>query len=453
MKSLKTFLTWYSATLLIFCVLILVVPLFNNQTLEQSFHLFPIILRYAARHVLFWLFLLIPYLLFLVTRSLVRVHEREGGLAFAKSLALRVVVPVALLVGGFRGVQWYNSERDYRYEWDHSVENTTKHVRGLYERDGKHRGVNFVVVKPLDERHLLPLLRNNVEWISIVPFGWQEKKNSAEIHLNTTADYFWCETDTGIIQITESARRYGMHVMLKPHLWLGHGDGVWISEIKMESEEDWKKWFASYRTFILHYAHLAERIGAEALCVGTELRTTAKERPNDWRTMIAEIRRVYRGKLTYAANWTNELNDITFWDGLDYIGVQAYYPLSDNDNPTLDECVEGWKRYVPPLEAMSTKYNKPILFTELGYKSTSDAAQRPWEWPKMFWNMFVKVSTQTQANCYEAFFKVVWENPWFAGAHIWKWYDNHDQAGGKDDIDFTPQNKAGENVMGRGYNR
>ncbi len=66
---------------------------------------------------------------------------------------------------------------------------------------------------------MLSLLKNNIEWITLVPFGWQERKNSPEIHLNTTADYYWCETDTGIAQVATPVKSYGMHIMLKPHIW------------------------------------------------------------------------------------------------------------------------------------------------------------------------------------------------------------------------------------------
>ena len=192
----------------------------------------------------------------------------------------------------------------------------------------------------------------------------------------------------------------------------------------------------------------------DALCIGTELHQTVTKRQDDWRVLIADIRKLYRGKLTYAANWAKELNDVPFWAELDFIGIQAYYPLTDKANPTVDELEEGWRRHLPSMEEIHTKYQKPILFTEIGFKSTSDAAVRPWEWTGGWSSSLLnKVSTQTQANCYESFFRVLWDKEWFAGAHIWKWYANHEDTRGRTNIDFTPQNKPAQNVMAWWYGK
>jgi len=79
------------------------------------------------------------------------------------------------------------------------------------------------------------------------------------------------------------------------------------------------------------------------------------KRQDDWRVLIADIRKLYRGKLTYAANWAKELNDVPFWAELDFIGIQAYYPLTDKANPTVDELEEGWRRHLPSMEEIHTK--------------------------------------------------------------------------------------------------
>jgi hypothetical protein len=242
--------------------------------------------------------------------------------------------------------------------------------------------------------------------------------------------------------------------MLKPHLWLlNHGQGVWLSDIDMDSEEEWQRWFDSYGKFILHYAQLAQRIKAEVFCIGTELRQTATERSQNWRAIARNVKHLFSGKLTYAANWDSELHDITFWDELDYIGVQGYFPLSTQPDPSVIECRRSWEQHAQSLESLSDRYNRPILFTEIGYKSTSDGAIRPWEWPGFLSGMIQRVSIETQANCYESFFSVFWNRRWFAGAHIWKWYADHSEAGGVGNIGFTPQNKPAQNILARWYAR
>jgi hypothetical protein len=60
---------------------------------------------------------------------------------------------------------------------------------------------------------------------------------------------------------------------------------------------------------------------------------------------------------------------------------------------------------------------------------------------------------QTQANCYEAFFKAFWEKDYFVGVYFWKWHPYYRDAGGRQDRDFTPQNKPAEQTMRRWYGK
>jgi len=81
-----------------------------------------------------------------------------------------------------------------------------------------------------------------------------------------------------------------------------------------------------YREFILHYADLASAPSRGA-GRGDELGGTSK-REREWRAIIAEVRKHFKGSLVYCANWADDLHQTQFWDALDWIGVQAYYPLS-----------------------------------------------------------------------------------------------------------------------------
>jgi hypothetical protein len=45
--------------------------------------------------------------------------------------------------------------------------------------------------------------------------------------------------------------------------------------------------------------------------------------------------------LTYAANW-DKYDQVSFWDELDFIGIQAYFPLTDQTNPSAEEIKKGW---------------------------------------------------------------------------------------------------------------
>ncbi|MEM9948737.1 MAG: hypothetical protein AAF810_22110 [Cyanobacteria bacterium P01_D01_bin.36] len=320
----------------------------------------------------------------------------------------------------------------------------------------KQRGVSWVggpeVVVQAD---LDALVKTNVDWIVQTPFGWQEDYDSPHVTLASEGDnYWWGETDIGLITTAQLAENVGIHTLLKPHIWLTRpSEGKWRSDIDMASEDDWQAWFDSYRMFMLHYAVLAETHHMPILCIGTELQNTAVKREQDWRQLIADIRQVYAGKLTYAGNWHNGFETIPFWDALDFIGIQAYFPLTDQVNPTVEELKAGWQPHIEAIERVQQRYQKPVIFTELGYRSVAEAAIAPWEWPDSEAEArprdFSNVSgLATQANCYDAFFQSVWPQDWLAGVYVWKWFPKLSAAPGTQPWQgFTPQHKPAEDVL------
>jgi hypothetical protein len=241
--------------------------------------------------------------------------------------------------------------------------------------------------------------------------------------------------------------------MLKPHIWIRErSDGKWRGSIDFSTGSEWDQWWTGYRRLVLHYAELAEASGMEALCIGTELRSTVLKRPGDWRRLIADVRKVYGGELTYSANWYGEFEEVPFWDALDYIGIQAYFPLSaDSVGVTLESLKAAWEPHVERIEALQRRVGKPVLFTEVGYRSTVDAAVEPWTWRSQ-----APVNLELQATCYEAMFQAFWNRPWFAGAHIWKWFPEgskrpEGRRARRRERGFTPQGKPAEEVLARWY--
>ncbi len=451
-RIIASLVKWYVGSFACLAVIAAALLLARGMSVSRLYEIFPRLTFYLVQEPAAWVLACVPYLLFLLVRSLVRTYRRRGVRPFLRAFLLRVVIPAAGAIAGFLGLRLYTADRTPPYAWDNTAENGKDSIRGLYAIDGRHRGVNFSSHRPITARTLDPMIRNNIEWLVLVPYGWQEHHRSAEVRRLSSAGYHGSASDAGIIQISALARSRGMHIMLKPQLWLmNYRHGVWLPDIAMDSTGRWREWFASYRRLILHYASLAAKVRADALCIGTELRGTVREKPDQWRSLIAEIRSVYPGKLTYAANWDREAEEVQFWDDLDYIGVQAYFPVSRGKEPDLAECIASWQSAASRLELLSARWKRPVLFTEIGYKSTADATIYPWEWPHPISGFFKRVSVGTQAKAYRAFFHVVWEREWFAGAHVWRWYADHDSAGGSRNIDFTPQNKPAQNVIARGF--
>ena len=307
-------------------------------------------------------------------------------------------------------------------------------------QDEKINGVSFVASpKKADQSHVTPVVKVNANFAAVMPFGFIRTLENPNIFYNTDRQWFG-ETRAGAKQYIEELRKQNIKIMVKPQIWVWRGE--FTGNIMMSSEADWKTLEASYSDFILEYAELAEETAAEILCIGTELELFVKYRPEYWTTLIKKIRDIYSGKLTYAANW-DEFRRTPFWDQLDYIGVDAYFPVSDEQTPTFETCMEGWKAHKPIIKKLAEEHNKPILFTEYGYRSVDYAGRKPWVSDRSM----TEVNLEAQVNTTKALFETFWKESWFAGGFIWKWFIAHEDVGGENNARFTPQNKPAETIV------
>ncbi|PSQ95344.1 MAG: hypothetical protein BRD55_10785 [Bacteroidetes bacterium SW_9_63_38] len=295
---------------------------------------------------------------------------------------------------------------------------------------------------------LVHLSELGVTHITLVAFGWQRAVDGPRVRIDT-ADGWYSESHRGIRALARQADTLGMEIILKPHLWVsGYDEAQDRSEIAFHRPAAWRQWARSYRRFLMVYARLAQQIDADLLVLGTELSQLSTTRPGYWRTLADTVRTVYDGDLTYAANWHEEYRKITFWDALDYVGVQAYFPLTENENPSLDTLRARWRGHRRALEDVRRRTEKPVLLTEIGYRSAPSAAAAPWRWPEQDGD--VPPDSSLQARCYEAFLSTMSGVPWFAGAVIWKWHPAHDS---DRPTGFTPQGKPAEAALRRWFRR
>ncbi len=192
----------------------------------------------------------------------------------------------------------------------------------------------YLSAKAQESIHALKDIGSNT--ISIIPYSYMNSIHApSPFYIPTSAG---SENDESVICSIHYAQHAGMEVMLKPQIWIGRGG--WVGEVEMQSEEDWKAFFQYYTDWMAHYAMIAQRYQVELLCVGVELSKTTVSHPEEWKKMIQNLRHIYDGNIVYAANWGEEFEQITFWDELDYIGVDNYYPLSEKVNPGDDELRE-----------------------------------------------------------------------------------------------------------------
>ena len=312
------------------------------------------------------------------------------------------------------------------------------------QKPEKINGVSYVASKdPISEKEVQPIVNLNANFASLMPFGFIKNLAHPEIKFNSERQWFG-EREDGIKQYSDQLKKKGIRIMLKPQIWVWRGE--FTGFIKMENEDDWKLLETSYSNFILEYAGIAQEINAELFCIGTELENFIEARPSFWKQLIKDVRKVYRGKLTYAANW-NEYIRTPFWGALDFIGIDAYFPVDDKQSPTLDAVKMGWQKHKSEMRTYSLKYDKPILFTEYGYRSIDFAGRAPWTVDRVD----KQVNLEAQTILTQALFEEFWNEDWFAGGFVWKWFHKHEAVGGKDDNRFTPQNKPAEAVIQKFY--
>ena len=222
-------------------------------------------------------------------------------------------------------------------------------------------------------------------------------------------------------------------------------DDTWRALIEFNKEKDWDTWFSSYTNFITHYARFAQAYGIEQFCIGCELTGTIRRQKN-WEEVIDSVRAYYDGPLTYAANWWPAYDSVAFWHALDLVGIDAYFGLTDVLDPTLDELLVAWERWVEDMEDFQSRIGKPIVITEMGYRSIDGCNITPWDW----WSPGT-IDLQEQEVCYLAACSTFLYRDWLEGLYFWSW--EVDRAGGAEDDSYTPRSKPAEAVLTDWYGR
>jgi len=297
------------------------------------------------------------------------------------------------------------------------------------------------------------LYETGVNWVCLAVVAMQDTPVSTEIKF----DYGQTPTDRDITAMVKKAHENNVSVCLKP--MVNCKDGTWRARITFpsmgEGEEDiyWNMWFKSYSDFMLYYAELAEELGCEMLCIGCEMcGTEAKE--GHWRNLIAEIRKIYSGKLIYNTNHGHE-DGVKWFDAVDYLGTSAYFPVAEfhEESKAYDELVTemkaNWEHVASEMSAFSAKWGKKIVFIEIGCRSARGCASMPWD----FSHKDLPVDQDEQAAFYDSCLSVFGQKEWFGGMFWWDWstyiYDDAETA--SKDVGFNIHLKKAESVLKNWY--
>lgn len=300
------------------------------------------------------------------------------------------------------------------------------------EKQSNINGLSYAAANVLiDSTDIVAMKGIGANWVALMPYGFIRQEENKLVY---NSDRQWVsETTEGITKDIQLAHKAGLKVMLKPHVWINHG--AYTGDFDLEKEDDWEVFETSFQNYVLEFARVAETEQVELFCIGTEWRKFINKRPKFWHQVITETKKVYSGQLTYAANW-DEYSEIPFWNQLDFIGVNGYFPLTEKINPSLEELELAWQPISKHLSEVSLRFQKPILFTEYGYRSVEGTTIKPWESYSKG-----KASMTEQQIALQALYKSNWSKPWFAGGFLWKWFSGHSKRGGIMNSDYTPQNK------------
>jgi len=309
------------------------------------------------------------------------------------------------------------------------------------------------LVAPRDStmlRELPKLERISPNFVAVIPYAFK-KSNESRVIYSRDNPYWWGEGLNGSRETIRQLKQLGYKIMLKPHVWLA-GEG-WPGDFDPTQrhsgdrvESEWSIWETSYREYILQMVSLAENEGVAILCIGTEYRYAVKRRTAFWAELIKEVRSIYKGKLTYASNWDN-YEQVSFWKDLDFIGIDAYFPLSDSKRPEVSELLEAWNPIKKSILEFSDSIGKPILFTEYGYRSIPYNTRGDWKNEEVS-----ALDEEAQSIAYQALYQSWWNEKRFAGGFLWKWHpaDSLYKTNGAKGR-FSPQGKRVESVIKAQY--
>jgi hypothetical protein len=214
------------------------------------------------------------------------------------------------------------------------------------------------------ERSLSELAAAGCTWVALAFAAVQDRAQSTSIPFESTT-----VSDDELRWAIRRSHELGLQVCVKPVVNVA--DGTWRAHIGFLSpdvpgEPTWAEWFASYERYLVHVARIAQEEGAAMLCVGCEMVSTDVHE-TEWRRVIAAVREVYSGLVTYNCDKYQE-DRLTWWDAVDVISSSGYYPSGT------------WDAQLDRIEAVVRREGKPFFFAEAGCPSRVGSSARPNDW-------------------------------------------------------------------------
>ena len=351
----------------------------------------------------------------------------KGGVQLRKILILIVVVTPFLFFGIYlnsnkndeianKTIKYFSNHHVNHIELDERATITMKQNKNLF-----HAGMNLLLYGEQDLSHAPPLFTRLKELgVNTVAINFpidQQGWNSNLVEINPAIT----PSVQSLEELIEIAHSAGLSVKLRPIIDESNlvKTGHWRGDIQPENPAEW---FKNYRDILTAYAKLAERKGVELFTIGVELNNLQSAHEEEWKLLIEDIREVYDGKLIYAFNWNalNNLPDIEFVHLIDYIGIDAYFPLNVRNDATIEELDVAWAEWIK--DVLPYIEDEKVLLTEVGIVPIDGAYKTPFQW--IYTNR--TYNPEVQVNYYESTFNS-WK-PYIEGIYWWTvTLDNDDE--------------------------
>jgi len=200
-----------------------------------------------------------------------------------------------------------------------------------------------------------------------------------------TTDWNRTPTREELYRIFKAAEETGLDCELRLELWMSQSYKKkynFICDREGIVPNDIGLWFENYGRLCEDIASFAQSEGVEIFCAGVELSSMQKYISN-WGDLVARIRRVFSGKITFAEAtchylngwncWSDEKsfekNAGKFWNYFDFIEMNCWDPpIEDRIDQRYSIMVDRFKKYwIKAYNYYKTNFpNKEIAFGELG---------------------------------------------------------------------------------------
>jgi len=250
---------------------------------------------------------------------------------------------------------------------------------------------------------------------------------------NLSTDPYAFHVDwANINSVISKATKAGLKVILKPHVIDESGNGqnrnltntnpnVFIAE----------NFFPAWKNYLKTMCTKLTMNNIYAICIGTELNMIDTRNRTDWIDLISNLRGLFNGPLTYDSMFLQykelmDLEDVVFWDQLDFISCSFYVKLTMNDNETVENLIKLMRNntnFTHPdaigyLKTIHDQYNKSICVIEGGGFQSQNGTL--WN----IWNEVTATSVEnqsTQANGFDAYLcsLSLFQEDWLIGVSLW----------------------------------